>query len=80
MFGEELQRIRMSRGISQSDLAEKFGYTYQFISNWERGESFPPSKCFDELMKYLEIGEEEADRLRKLYVKDKVDKYKEKIG
>lgn len=36
---------RINAGLSQQYVAEKLGYnTPQFISNWERGVSFPPIK------------------------------------
>lgn len=38
-----LKKKRISAGLSQRDVADKLGYTTpQFISNWERGVSYPP--------------------------------------
>ncbi len=40
-FGENLQKLRKERGISQEQLAEKLGVTRQSVSKWESGASYP---------------------------------------
>ena len=38
-----LKRKRLEQGLTQADVSSSLGYsTAQFISNWERGISFPP--------------------------------------
>lgn len=45
LLSDFLKRKRVSAGLSQRDVADKLGYeTPQFISNWERGVSYPPVK------------------------------------
>lgn len=34
--------VRRSKGILQDEMAKRCGVTYQTISNWERGFTFPP--------------------------------------
>lgn len=40
-FGENLQRLRKQKRMSQEQLAEKVDVSRQSISKWERGESYP---------------------------------------
>ena len=41
-FGEKLQAIRVSRGMTQKDLASRLGYkTHSYISMVEKGERLP---------------------------------------
>ena len=40
-FGENLQKLRKERGISQERLAEQLGVTRQSVSKWESGASYP---------------------------------------
>ena len=52
MFGEKIKAFRMSRGLSQVDLAGKLGVTKQSVSNWEN-ENIMPS--IDRLIKIAEV-------------------------
>ena len=52
MFGEKIKAFRMSRGLSQVDLAGKLGVTKQSVSNWEN-ENIMPS--IDMLIKIAEF-------------------------
>lgn len=40
-FGENLQKLRKEKGISQEQLAEQLGVTRQSVSKWESGNSYP---------------------------------------
>ena len=40
-FGQKLQQLRKSRGLSQEDLAGNFSVTRQTISKWELDQSTP---------------------------------------
>jgi transcriptional regulator with XRE-family HTH domain len=59
-FGEFLSKKRERAGVSQEVLAAKLGYSSgQFISNWERGTSFPPMDKLPKLAAILHIPIEE---------------------
>lgn len=59
-LGEYLKAKRLAAGLSQGDVAQKFGYsTPQFISNWERGESNPPISDIKKLAALYKIDAEE---------------------
>ena len=40
-FGDNLNRVRKIRKISQEELADKLGVSRQSISKWETGENYP---------------------------------------
>lgn len=58
-FGEFLRTRRDSAGLSQVELANKLGYTSQFISNCERGKAVLPGKSWKALIQILDISENE---------------------
>ena len=54
--GDFLREARKKAKLMQGDVAEELGYTSaQFISNWERGISFPPTDKLPYLAKLLRI-------------------------
>jgi transcriptional regulator with XRE-family HTH domain len=55
-FANVLKEARIKSGLTQSEVAEALGYdTAQFISNWERGISYPPIKTLKTLSKLYKI-------------------------
>ncbi len=40
-FSENIRNLRKEKGLTQEALAEVLGVSYQAISKWERGESYP---------------------------------------
>ena len=59
-LGSYLKDKRSSKGLTQSDVARKLGYsTPQFISNIERGLCAPPVKNLKVLVKLYKLDPEE---------------------
>lgn len=55
-LGQQLRRLRLSAGKTQWAVARKLGYqTAQFISNWERGVSVPPTSAIRPLAEVLGV-------------------------
>ena len=52
-FGENLKILRISRSISQKELATELGFSFQNISKWERNESLPDIETLLEIAKYF---------------------------
>ena len=52
-FGENLKTLRVSRSISQKELATELGFSFQNISKWERNESLPDIETLIEIAKYF---------------------------
>ncbi|MDE6413650.1 MAG: helix-turn-helix domain-containing protein, partial [Eubacterium sp.] len=40
-FSENIKSFRKQRNLTQEGLADLLGVTFQAVSKWERGESFP---------------------------------------
>ncbi len=52
-FGENLKTLRNSKSLSQKDLAEELGFSFQNISKWERNESLPDITTLLEIAKFF---------------------------
>lgn len=51
-LGRALKKSRMDNHITQIQVSNKLGYTTsQFVSNWERGSSYPPPKALKKMAK-----------------------------
>lgn len=56
LLADFLKQKRTAAGLSQRDVADELGYeTPQFISNWERGVSFPPISALKDLGELYKI-------------------------
>lgn len=40
-LGEKIASLRKAKGLTQAELGEKVAVTFQAVSKWERGESYP---------------------------------------
>ena len=52
-FGENLKALRNAHSISQNELAEELGFSFQNISKWERNESLPDIETLIEVAKFF---------------------------
>lgn len=69
-FSEKIYILRSKAGLSQDDMAEKFGVSRQSIWKWENGVSYP------EIGKIVAISEEfnvSIDYLLKEHFKEKIN-------
>ena len=58
-LGKRLKNYRIEAGLSQLEVAKAFRYsTTQFISNWERGYSYPPFKNIIVLAEMYKISDQ----------------------
>lgn len=59
-ISEYFKSKRVGVNLSQQDVAKALGFTTgQFISNWERGLSFPPMQVLPKLVKLYKINKNE---------------------
>lgn len=56
---ENIKKARTEQNMTQMDLADRMGVSYQAVSNWERGNSMPDISKLPELCEILEISFEE---------------------
>ena len=52
--GEQIAVLRKSKGLTQSELGERIGVSFQAVSKWERGETLPDVTLLPDLAKILE--------------------------
>jgi transcriptional regulator with XRE-family HTH domain len=57
-FGENLQRLRNSAGLSQAGLADRSGISVNTIQNWEIGRHQPRLDALPKLAAALGVGVE----------------------
>lgn len=52
--GEQIAVLRKAKGLTQSELGERIGVSFQAVSKWERGETLPDITLLPDLAKILE--------------------------
>lgn len=52
--GNQIALLRKSKGMTQSDLGERLGVSFQAVSKWERGETLPDTAILVDLANVLE--------------------------
>ena len=58
-LGENIKKLRREKGITQETLAEFLGVTFQSVSNWERGESYPDITMLPEIAGFFKVSVDE---------------------
>ena len=52
--GSQITALRKGRGLTQNDLGERLGVSFQAVSKWERGETLPDTTLLVDLAEALE--------------------------
>ena len=52
--GNQIAALRKEKGLTQNDLGERLGVTFQSVSKWERGEALPDTAILPDLASVLE--------------------------
>ncbi len=67
--GKQIGSLRKQKGLTQNELGERLGVSFQAVSKWERGETLPDTALLPQLASILEtsidnilIGSEQADK------------------
>lgn len=50
-YGEKITALRKKRGMTQAELGNELNVTYQAVSKWERGESYPDFETLSKIAK-----------------------------
>ena len=59
IFGENLKRLRVEKGISQEDMAKKIKIHANHLSRYERGLSAPSIEVVEKMAKLLDVSIDE---------------------
>lgn len=54
-IGNQIKQLRMRRGVTQEELAERLGVTSQAVSKWERGAATPDIALLPEISAYFGV-------------------------
>ena len=76
-IGENLKRLRREKDLTQEELAAHLGVSFQAISKWERGESYPDITILPALSNYFKISIDELvgmDEIKKAEEYNKINK------
>ena len=52
--GEQISSLRKNKGLTQNELGERLGVSFQAVSKWERGETLPEVSVLVDLANVLE--------------------------
>lgn len=52
--GKQIADLRKAKGLTQSELGERIGVSFQAVSKWERGEALPDITLLPDLARILE--------------------------
>lgn len=52
--GAQISRLRKEKGLTQNDLGDRLGVSFQAVSKWERGETLPDTAILLDLANALE--------------------------
>lgn len=58
-IGRRISKLRKEQNLTQVELADKLGITYQAVSNWERGDTMPDISKLAELSEILGVSIDE---------------------
>ncbi len=58
-LNESIKKLRRERNLTQEALAEFLGVTFQTVSNWERGESYPDITMLPEIASFFKVSIED---------------------
>lgn len=79
-IGKKIKTARSEKNMTQMDLADAMGISYQAVSNWERGNSMPDISKIPELCQILDISmddlmgnEATTDTVKKIISDDNAD-------
>ena len=58
-IGKLIKEIRKKNNLTQAELAEKYGVTYQAVSKWETGKNIPDVSLLKEISKDFNVNIED---------------------
>ena len=58
-FGENLRTLRRGKNLTQENLADVFGVSFQTVSKWERGDTYPDITMLPEIADFFKITTDE---------------------
>ncbi len=76
-IGENIKRLRQQRELTQETLAEFLGVSFQSVSRWERGESYPDITMLPAIASFFNVTVDELLGVNKVHNEEKIGGYLE---
>lgn len=74
-LGENIKRLRREKELTQEMLADFLGVTFQTVSNWERGESYPDITILPEIASFFRVSVDELLGMNESAAQIKINEY-----
>ena len=74
-FGENIKNLRREQNLTQQELADIFGVSFQAVSKWERGEAFPDITLLPEISNFFAVSIDDLLGVNKLKNEQKIGEY-----
>ena len=74
-FGENLKRLRKEKELTQENLAEFLGVSFQTISKWERGETYPDITTIPIISRFFDVSIDDLLGVNKTREEEKINEY-----
>lgn len=78
-IGENLKRQRKEKDLTQEQLADILGVSFQSVSKWERGEGYPDMELLPVIAEYFGITVDELMGMKEICSKTQADKILEAV-
>ncbi|MBQ8210124.1 MAG: helix-turn-helix transcriptional regulator [Clostridia bacterium] len=74
-LSENIKRFRLDKGLTQETLAQFLGVTFQSVSKWERGESYPDVTMLPAIASFFNVSVDELLGIDKSEQEEKINEY-----
>ena len=74
-FGENLKRLRKEKEMTQETLADFLGVSFQTISKWERGETYPDITTLPIISRFFNVSIDDLLGVNKACEEEKINEY-----
>ncbi len=74
-LSENIKRLRREKGLTQENLAEYFGVSFQSVSNWERGEAYPDITLLPRLAVFFNVSVDELLGVNNALAQERIEEY-----
>ena len=74
-IGENIKQLRLNKELTQEKLAEFLGVTFQSVSRWERGESYPDITMLPSIASFFGVTVDSLLGVSKVINEEKIKEY-----
>ena len=74
-FGKNLKNLRRERNLTQENVADILGVSFQSVSKWERGESYPDITMLPVIASFFKVSVDDLLGVNEAENEEKIEKY-----